>query len=256
MSRPSFERLIEGEFKNFEISKNKFEDILTWAIRIREAVSTENIVDIAEPKEYLMLTQLCGNAFVTAILLIMKAHVFFGEAVARVGLEAAMQMAVIQTNYKKHLEIWRSYQLNKGKEQQKQAKQEFRKVFSYDRKKHDYSKFMESIEKDYIERVWGILSENSSHAGFMQTTLSMDFKSNKETTFIKTGFFDTLSPDQNMIGRVMLFVVDIYSHLSLIISRILTSKGYKLKRTPEKIETERKEWEDFSAEKIKELGNL
>ena len=90
MSSPSITSVLEAEFKNYEISKSHFEDILTWGERIREIASTDNLYCIPNPPEYFDLIQISGNAFVTSLLLIMKAHVFFGFAVARVGLESVI----------------------------------------------------------------------------------------------------------------------------------------------------------------------
>jgi hypothetical protein len=78
MRTPSFSKILETQFKNFETSKSNFEDILTWAERVKEYVSPDNILlSIGDPMEYLILTHLCGNAFITAVLTLMKAHIFF-----------------------------------------------------------------------------------------------------------------------------------------------------------------------------------
>ena len=83
MNLPPFDKILEKQFHNYQISKNRFEDIITWCERLKEILNIKSAVDLDGTVELAMLVHLIGNSFISAILLILKGHVFHAYAVAR-----------------------------------------------------------------------------------------------------------------------------------------------------------------------------
>jgi len=255
MSLPSFAKIHEGEVHNFEISKSKFGDILTWAERVKEIASTEIISKMPAPQEYIDLLHIQGNAFVTSLILLMKAHIFFSYSVARVGVEATTRMATIETNFERHLKVWQKHNYAKRHSSEfRNAKRDFNRVFTDPRAKHDYSAFMEEDEYRVLFERWDFLSECGSHAGFIQTIFSMVHEKSGENESLKSGIFDVNENDNNQIGKCMVYIIDTFFLCALICVRILLRHDLNLKRSLQNIESLMDEWIEFKLAKAQEFG--
>ena len=262
MKTPSFSKILETQFRNFETSKSNFEDILTWAERVKEYVSSDNILlEIPGPMEYLFLTHQCGNAFITSVLTLMKAHIFFAEAVARIGLEATMQMAVIEANFDEHLDVWKRYNYFKKTKKNweessewKEIKKKYQKVFSYERANHDYSSFMSGHEKEQLFDWWKLMSNTGSHAGFIHSTMSIEFGREGMKETLQSGIFDIVPTEPTKIGVSLVWLTDVYFILAAINSRILIGHNFSLRYNPDRIEDSYQEWCDFKQKKANDFG--
>jgi len=255
MSLPNFAKVLEGEIKNFEISKSKFEDILTWAERIKEIASTELVLQLPVQQEYFDLMHIQGNSFIASIILLMKCHVFFSFAIARVGLEAAITMAIVESDYKNHLPIWQKYNYTKRNTSEfKEAQKKFTQVFRNTRKKHDFSAFMNEREYEVLFHTWDYLCTSGSHAGFLQTIFSVDYSDSEDAITLNSGIFDINMNDTNHIGKSMIYVIDTFFLCSKISARILNRHGVSLRKSVKEVEELFDEWVEFKMRKAKEFG--
>lgn len=262
MRVPSFAKILETQIRNFEASKSNFEDILTWSERIKDFVAPDNILlKVPEPREYLFLSHQCGNAFIVSVLTLMKAHILFSEAVARVGLEATMQMAVIEANFEHHLEVWKRYNyFNRTKRnweespEWREINKRYKKVFSQDRAKHNYSSFIFDSEKEQLIDWWKLMSSTGSHAGFMYSAMSIDFGKEGNTETIQSGIFDIIPDEPYKIGTSMIWLNEVYFTLAIITARILTRHKFSLRYSSEKMEDYYEDWRDFKLKKADDFG--
>jgi len=256
MSHPTFSEILQGEVNHFKVSKSRFEDILTWAERTKEITSTELIRNLPLPDPYFDLLHIQGNAFITSLLLLMKVHIFFSYAIARVGLEANINMAVIESDFNKNLKIWQNYNYTTTNNSQKfkQIKRDYIRVFQDPRKKHDFSAFMEEHEYDIIFKRWDYLCKSGSHTGFLQTIFSVDYENTEEEFILKSGIFDVKPDDINYVGKCMVYVIDTFFIGAKISARILNRHKVSLTRSVNDIETLYDEWFEFKLKKAKEFG--
>ncbi|MGI0016778.1 MAG: hypothetical protein ACREBU_25440, partial [Nitrososphaera sp.] len=258
METSSFSQILESQFKNFETSKQKYEDILTWAERVKEYVSPHNVLlEAPDPIEYGHLIHICGNAFIVSILTTMKGHIFISEAIARVGVEAIKEMAIIEVDITNHLPIWRRFNLeNPHSNEWQQIFGEYRRIFRNREniRNYDYSAFIRHHERTEIINRWGQLSHSGSHVNFVQTTMNTRFDNTDDTTFMHTGLFDIENTGEHDIGTSMVYLIDTYFILALISSRILTRHNTRLKRTTVELENSYLEWFEFKIKKAREFG--
>lgn len=257
MATVSFAHILESQFKNFEVSRQRFEDILTWAERVKEYASPDNVLLTApDPIEYGHLIHVCGNAFVVSLLTTMKGHVFFGEAIARVGIDAIIEMAIIEANIAQHLPIWRNYNYgNPRSAEWTRIEREYANVFrGRNRGNHDYSAFVSEVERTEIISRWSLLSRTGSHANFVQTAMSTRLADSGGTPMMSTGLFDIESGSEHGIAESMVFIIDTYFILAIIASRILTRRNTRLKRTTAELESSQQEWFEFKSRKAREFG--
>ena len=258
MEIPSFSKIIEEQFNNFEKSKKQYSDILSWAERIKEPCGSENILgETPDPFEYCNLLHNCGNAFIVAMLTTMKGHMHFAEAIARIGIDSIVEMAIIETDLEKNLEIWKkfNYRTYGDDAQRKKIENDYENIFRKKKSKHDYSLFITDDEKKAIIDSWGQMSRYGSHVNSVQGLSSMRFEKDSEITKVHTGVFDIPKNGfEHNKALSMFFLIDTYFILAAISSKILTIRGASLKRTPDELEAWKKEWYQFKLKKAHELG--
>jgi hypothetical protein len=172
-----------------------------------------------------------------------------------------MQMAVIEANFTEHLDVWKRYNyFNKTKKnwdkssEWKEIKNKYQKVFSSKRTKHNYSSFMSNHEKGQLFDWWKLMSNTGSHAGFMHSTMSIEFGSEGNRGFVQSGIFDIVPNEPTKIGTSLVWLTDVYFVLAAINGRILTRHGFSLRYEPERIEEAYQEWCDFKQKKANDFG--
>ncbi len=257
MVTSSFSHILESQFKNFETSKQRYEDILTWAERVKEFASPENVLlNAPDPIEYGHLIHICGNAFIVAMLNTMKGHIFFGEAIARVGVDAIIEMAIIEADIAKHLQVWKNYNYSNPRNADwAQIKSAYNEVFMQrNRGRHDYSSFIKNDERTEIIDRWLALSHSGSHVNFVQTAMNTRFENSGGIPVMHTGLFDIENAGGNDIGISMVYLIDTYFILAIISSRILTRRNANLKLTTAELESAYREWFEFKAKKAHAFG--
>ncbi len=252
---PSFSKIPEAENKNFETSRNLFEEILTWAERLKQILHIKRVDIKPGPIEYYQLVHILGNAFINSVLILMKGYIFHSYAIVRLGLESFFQLAIIETQFSEHLNVWKNYNYSNSKsENWKDIKKSYNDIFRYKRNKHDYSKFLDLETKEILIHRWKFLSEYGSHVNFMQTIFSFNIKNieNKQLAF--SNLFDVNNSDKNSLGINFLWTVDTFFHIANSLSIILENHKVYLYRSSEDIQKMWNEWVEFKINKGTEFG--
>ena len=255
MSLPSFDKILESEFRNYEISKKRYEDIITWGERLKEILCVRHIKDSDGVIELTMLTNIIGNAFITAILLTMKCHVFHAYSVTRLGVEAFIQLTIIELNFGENLKVWRDFNyLKSHTDEWNRAKNDYNDVFRKKRKSYDYSRIIDDDERNEIVSRWNMLSEVGSHVNFIQTLFSFSVIETPENIEILSGIFDITDAKENHMARYLIWMIDTYFIISKTVSKILESHDLALWRSCDEIERLWSEWIEFKVKKAAEFG--
>lgn len=255
MSLPSFDKILEGQFHNYQISKDRFEDIITWCERLKEILNTKYVKVHDGTIELTMLVHLLGNSFVSAIMLLMKGHVFHSYAVARIGVESFFQLAIIEIDFVNNLKAWRDFNYSqKGDKNWNDYQNTFEKIFRKNRPKYDYSQIIELNEQKEIVERWTMMCEIGSHVNFIQTLFSFNLSKSDDSTLIKSGIFDVANQEKNFIGKYLIWMVDTYFIIAKSISKILEKHEILLSQNTMKITQMWEDWLDFKSKKVKEWG--
>ena len=255
MSFPPFHKIIEKEFQNFEASKSNFPDIYAWSERVKGILMIKNVKNYPAPDEFFWMINLISNAYINSILLTMKCYIFHAFAIARLGVETFLNIAIIQADFDKHYDIWKNY--NKTKKDTvefEKAKKEYNKTFRFNKQKHNYSSFMSSEEKDEIFSRWDILSTVGSHVSFTQSVYSFKVEAGSNDLKFQSGFFDAGFDDKKTLATHLVWIIDTYLIVAKNLSKILENHSIFLEMPHSKILELHKDWFDFKAIKIKEYG--
>ncbi len=254
MNLESINKIIEAQFNNFHSSRKQFEDIVTWVERLKGIISIHNIHDLVDPIEYSELLHIAGNAFVISIILAMEKHYLFALGASRVGIEAIINMAIIESNHEKHLNVWKRYnEYNQDSEEWKSIYNDYNKVFLKDKKKHDYSRFIDDDDKKYIIDRWEFLSNYGSHPSMMHSVFSTRFSNNESGLSMTYGLFDDDPKNVFGGGKIVLFLIDIYFVLSKIYSKIFKIHNIDLIYSYDRINKLYFEWIEFRDNKLNEF---
>ena len=250
MTIPAFKKIIEYEIQNFESSLEYFEDIISWAERIKHLLHVTKFN--RSIFEYFLLCHILHNSYLNAILLAMKGYIFHSYAVCRLGVESFINLAIIECHKDEHFKIWKGYNYTKRDHKDwNHIKKKYDKIFRDKRKSHDYSSFLRDNEKIRIFSSWEMLSNMGSHSSYMQSMFSLNISDPKN---LKSGLFDVEMKDKTLIGRVLLWIIDTYFTMANPLSDILERNNLSLNTPNDKIDKMIIEWNEFKLKKAKDFN--
>jgi hypothetical protein len=256
MTLESINKIIEEEFRNYQSARDNFDDIVTWAERLKEIISVHNISDLFEPMEYNELLHITGNSFVISIILAMERHYLFSFAISRIGIESIINMSIIESNYEKHLNIWKKYnECNQDSAEWRTVYKDFNDAFKFKKKKHDYSKFVNDNDMKYIMERWKFISNYGSHSNMMQSAFSTYFSNNQAEIKMTYSLFDGDPKNTFSSGKIVLFIIDIYFVLAKVYSKIFQLHNIDLIKSHDRILELFSEWIIFRDNKLIEFKN-
>lgn len=251
---PTIPEVLSGEIQNFIQFSLKNTQVVIWGERINQLFDFGRFGSEFGAEDAILL-HIMANSFLTTFLLAAKGHIFHAYAIARVGLDAFFQLAIIHLDREENAKIWWSQNTARGgSQEERKAYRKYDTVFQKQRRRHDYSKlFPKEFAQRLIER-WDFFSQAGSHANFVQTIFSLSKDGGGRRML--SGVYDVtnLTSEQHVV--ISLYLLETYLAMRVAVSHLLVKQGIESPQQLRDIEAIFSDWIRFRTETQERIGPL
>ena len=238
-----------GEWENVQASAQKFPAVVQWAERVKEFIAPENCLGEGKVLPYMILLLQASNAFVSSFIREMELHQFHAQAIARLGIDTVMQMAIIEADYECNSRIWWGYNgINATEEEKSKFDEDFYIIFCRNRFSRAFDNYLPEETRKWLQQRWKRASHAGSHASLLSSALSVKMSTDG---ILSTNYFDEpLTNDAFDVEFRMILDIHTFFVLAKVATKILELHNQELRYDSSHLEAVFREWREFASPQV------